>query len=84
MKSLKDLRDGTVYTVYETYTTPPVSGMGVLSGDVLSMRTLWYSLILLEDKEYAKARVLRGFEDSTEPMTQGRFDWLKEEAPEVM
>ena len=44
-----------------------------------------YSLILLEGKKYAKAReVLKGFEDSTEPMTQERFDWLKEEAPEVM
>lgn len=39
---LKDLKDGTVYLVYETYTTPPLSGRGVLSGEMLSMKSLWY------------------------------------------
>lgn len=44
-----------------------------------------YSLILLEDKEYAKAReVLRGFEDSREPMTKERFKWLRNEAPDLL
>ena len=44
-----------------------------------------YTMILLLDKEYAKAReVLRGFEDSKDDLIRERFDWLKEEAPEVM
>ena len=39
---LKDLKDGTVYLIDETYTTPPLSGRGVLSGEMLSMKSLWY------------------------------------------
>ena len=38
---LKDLRDGSVYEIYETFSSPPLSGRGVLAGEKSSMRELW-------------------------------------------